>query len=241
MPIREDGVPRPGWHARLMGFLWATAMRIFFSSWRKRCVGMEPVDAAKAAGQKMMLCFWHGKYVPIIVLMYWQWIALRGQTAVVFTSRSKRGEIIAEICRRFGLECVLIPDLGQRRSYALMKAALARHDYGVVAVDGPLGPARKVKQGALRLASELRYALVPVSVFAERKKVMEKRWDAMEFPYPFSRVGLAVGDLIPVPDDLDREGVRVVSEALIGALDEAEIQAAALLGHRLADPSSRRG
>jgi hypothetical protein len=204
-------------------------MRLFFATWRKHATGMGPVDEARAHRQKMMLCFWHGKYLPIIVLMWWQWIALRGQTACVFTSRSARGEVIAEICRRFGLECVLIPDLGQKRSYALMHAALARHDYGVIAVDGPLGPARKVKQGAIRLASDLGYALVPVSMHAERRLVIARRWDRMEIPWPGTRLGLALAPPIAVPPEIDRAGVRAVSDTLAARLGELEGVAARLL------------
>ena len=176
-----------------------------------------------------MLCFWHGQYIPIMALCRWLWIERRAETACVFTSLSARGAVIAEICRRFGLDCVLIPDGGHRYSYELMRDGLATHRAGVVAVDGPLGPNRKVKQGAIRLASELGFHLVPASTFSERNWVMKQRWDKMEVPKPFSRTSLMMGEPIPVGRDLSRSQIRGLMRELACRLECLEKQAISMI------------
>lgn len=177
----------------------------------------------------MMLCFWHGKYLPIFSLCRWLWIEQRDESACVFTSRSARGEVIAEICRHFGLDCIQIPDSGRKYSYQIMRDALASHSAGVIAVDGPLGPYRQVKQGAIRLASELGYYLVPASTSAQRTWVMAQRWDRMEVPVCFCRIGLSMGEPIFVPPNIDRAQIRGLTDRLYNTLQALERRAQALI------------
>ncbi|MGH8476092.1 MAG: lysophospholipid acyltransferase family protein [Methylococcales bacterium] len=182
-----------------------------------------------------MLCFWHGKYIPVMALCAWSWIERRGEHACVFTSLSERGAVIAEICRNFGLDCILIPDGGHKISYDLMCDALGRHRAGVIAVDGPLGPNRRVKQGAIRLASELGFHLVPASVYAERCWIMSKRWDRMEVPKPGSRTALMIGEPILVGRDLSRAQLRALLQRLEERLETLEQQARSLFSDSMSD------
>ncbi|MCI0666585.1 MAG: hypothetical protein L0Y38_04670 [Methylococcaceae bacterium] len=238
-PAFHSGRVRDPWtrglKIRLLGWLWATFLRSLCWSWRKRYDGLAPIDEARKQGHKFMLCFWHGKYIPIMALCSWLWIERRAENACVFASLSARGAVIAEICRNFGLDCVLIPDLGHKYSYELMRNALSEHRAGVIAVDGPLGPNHRVKQGAIRLASELGFHLVPASVFADRSWIMEERWDRMEVPKPLSRTGLVMGDPIPVAPDLSRGQIRALVRYLEDRLDVLEEQARWLFLDALAE------
>jgi hypothetical protein len=92
--------------------------------------------------------------------------------------------------------------------------------------DGPLGPARQVKHGVIRLAADLGMILLPASAAARPRLVLARRWDRMELPLPFSRIRLTIGPPIVIPRDLGghsiawwEEGVR---EALEAAGKEAE-------------------
>lgn len=224
-----DARSTTGRRARLMGFIWAVFLRALCATWIKRYQGFEAIDESRRQGHKMMLCFWHGKYLSIFALCRWLWIEKRGESACVFTSRSARGEVISEICRHFGLDCIQIPDRGRKLSYQLMRDALASHRAGVIAVDGPLGPYHQVKQGAIRLASELGYYLVPASVSVKRKKLSEKRWDRMEFPVPFTPIALAMGKPIKVLPALDKAEMRAVIGDLHDKLEFLEREAQELL------------
>lgn len=230
-PLERNGearlkTPR---RARIMGWLWASVLRLLCATWRKRYEGFEAIDRERARGAKMMLCFWHGQYLPVFALCRWLWVEQRRESACVFTSRSARGQVISEICRHFGLDCVQISDMGRKHSYQLMRDALAEHSAGVIAVDGPLGPYRQVKQGAIRLAAELGYFLVPAATGAQRKWVMAQRWDRMEVPLCFSRVGLSMGPLIPVPPNIRKEQIRGLMGELYDRLEALERRAHSLI------------
>ena len=227
----NGGRSDPGLRARIIGYCCATFLRFLCWTWRKRYQGFGAIDEARARGVKMVLCFWHGKYIPIMALCRWLWIEKRGEDACVFTSLSARGVVISEICRNFGLDCILIPDRGQRYSYELMRSALLTHRAGVIAVDGPLGPNRIVKQGAIRLASDLGFHLVPASVHAENKRVADSRWDKMEFPKFLTRIGLAVGNPIAVPQNISKAQIRALIMQLGSELEQLELSAQELLLH----------
>jgi hypothetical protein len=67
--------------------------------------------------------------------------------------------------------------------------------------------------------SALGFALLPVSVDSRRKIVLNKRWDRMEIPLPFTTVCLAFGEPIKVPaklrDGQTREWADHLTEAIM--------------------------
>jgi lysophospholipid acyltransferase (LPLAT)-like uncharacterized protein/uncharacterized membrane protein YdjX (TVP38/TMEM64 family) len=177
--------------------------------------GLDRLDQMLAEGRCVLLAFWHGKYVPLFVL-------LEGRGILTFTSRSPRGDIIAEICRRFGYEYVQISDHRGYESLSIMQDALAAFQAGAVAVDGPLGPYRVVKRGAIRLASTLGFTIVPTSVASRRKHILTSRWDRMEWPRLFTRVYLVVGEAIDVPAGLPKDEIEGWARRLRDALEDVD-------------------
>ena len=72
-----EGRSQVDFRAKLTGWLWATALRLLCRSWKKRYEGFKSIDQKRRQGRKMMLCFWHGKYLPIFALCRWLWIEQR--------------------------------------------------------------------------------------------------------------------------------------------------------------------
>ncbi|HZA28511.1 MAG TPA: glycosyltransferase [Gammaproteobacteria bacterium] len=220
-PLERQRSARPSLRARFFGWFWASLLRLQCATWRKRFEGMDQLDQILRDGHKVLFSFWHGKYVPLFAL-------LRGRPACVFTSQSTRGEVIAEICRRFGYDCVQVPVRGSGLALELMQRALAHHQNGGIAVDGPLGPYHRVKRGAIKLASLVGYVVVPASVCARRKRVMKHRWDRLELPGLFTRVGFAIGDPMEIPPDLSVEEIKQWTRRLHEALESLDRRAEAL-------------
>lgn len=208
--------------ARLLGILWAWLLRLQAATWRVRREGTEELDRAFAEGRGLLIGMWHGKYVPLFVL-------LRRYEGVAFTSRSRRGRVIAEICRNFGYRSVELPDRGREASLELMRRALPGEPAGGIVVDGPLGPPRVVKRGIVVLAAEQGRLVFPASVAADRKRVVEGRWDRMLFPRLFSRVALVVGPPIEIPPDLAGEGEELWIARVKTAMDTVDSRAEALV------------
>ncbi len=200
---------------RLLAWLYVWLLRLQAATWRTQIEGLERLDGRLARGERTLVTCWHGTYVPLLTL-------LRGRGACVFTSASFRGEIIASICHHFGYACVQLPDHGRDHSLALMRQALDAYQAGGIAVDGPRGPYHVVKRGAIQLASELGFALLPVSVASRRKRVLRHRWDRMEIPRPFTRVCLVIGEALTVPAGLTQDEVEPWARRLHDALEAGD-------------------
>ncbi len=106
-----------------------------------------------------------------------------------------------------------------------MLEALENHENGGIAVDGPLGPYHKVKRGAIKLASELDYIMVPASVCARRKRVVKYRWDKLELPGLFTTLGFAIGEPMDIPSDLSPDEVKWWAEHLRTTLESLDQRA----------------
>ena len=184
------------------GRVFSSLLRLQRLTWCVRFEGREHLDRLYSIEKRFLLCFWHGRYVPIFSLP-------EGCKACVVSSRSEQGSVIAEICRTFGYQSAQIPDQPRRDSLRLMGEVLSEARAGGIAVDGPLGPRGRVKSGVIRMASALGFDLLPVSLDSRRKKVFIRRWDRMEIPLPFTTVCLVFGESIKVPPELRSGQVRV--------------------------------
>lgn len=208
--------------AKVLGALWACLLRVQCATWRVRVEGLEAFDADLARRRGVIAAFWHGTYIPLFVL-------LRNRDAVVFTSLSRRGAVISEICRRFGYRTVQLHDHGGDASLERMHEALSQAGAGPcagVAVDGPLGPRHQVKRGAVQLASALGWRIYPISVASGRKRVFTDRWDRRELPKAFSRVAMVVGDPLEPPRSLaepESWQARLADELAAGDRRAAEL------------------
>lgn len=195
-----------------LGWIGAWLLRWQCATWSTTQEGLDRLDERITRGDRTLLTCWHGKYLPLFAL-------LRGRRACIVTSQSFRGEVIAEICRSFGYDCVAIPDRANVGALRRLRQTLARHRLGAFAVDGPLGPYHVVKHLPIELASRLGCALLPISVASRRKWVMKQRWDHMEVPWPFTQVYLLIGTAMEVPPRLTREAVTLWAQCLHDTLE----------------------
>lgn len=183
--------------ARLLGLICAALLKLVAMSWRANTGALSKIDRALASGTCVIAVFWHGSYLPLFALA-------AGRPVTVFTSRSFRGKIIASICRAYGYRPNLLPP-GQR-GYHTMRHVLAAQTQQTaepwivaIAIDGPLGPARKVKSGALYLAARTGAVIMPIAVSSRPSLSIRSRWDDFDIPLPWAKIDLAVGDPISLP------------------------------------------
>jgi lysophospholipid acyltransferase (LPLAT)-like uncharacterized protein len=82
------------------------------------------------------------------------------------------------------------------------------------AVDGPRGPAREVKPGAILAAKTAGAPLVPIRISPSRAWVFSRAWDGYALPKPFATVEITRGAPI-LPEDGDTEALcRKLTHAL---------------------------
>ena len=212
----------PAWRARALGRIAATALRALGATWRLRTERMDVMDDMLARRDPVIVVSWHEHYLMLLSI-------LRGRHACVFTSASPQGDTISKICTLFEMIPVQIPDRGGEVSYEIMKGALTEHPAAAMAVDGPLGPFHQVKSGAIKLASELGFTLLPVAASAGWSAVASHRWDRLITPLPFSRCSAVFEEPMHVPAGASESAISDWETALRNRLDSAAKRAEALL------------
>lgn len=177
--------------ADLIGAVFARGLRILHATWRLEPGIPEALSRTLSDPGPLIVTFWHGDMLALFPV-------LRGRRATVAHSDSFRGKVIARIARAFGHEALVLNPHAPNPLQGF-RAALDQADRCVaLAVDGPDGPARVVKPGAVMLATQTGARLLPVRVRLRGAMRLRRRWDRLAIPLPFARIDIAVGQAIKV-------------------------------------------
>jgi lysophospholipid acyltransferase (LPLAT)-like uncharacterized protein len=125
-------------------------------------------------------------------------------------SQSQDGEMIAGVAAKSGwLPVRGSSSRGGSQALKILVERLKETGLAAHIVDGPRGPAGKLKHGAIHLAQATGAAIVPTYISAEKAWYFNS-WDKFLLPKPFSRVTLRFGDMINLsatgnPEELERQ------------------------------------
>ena len=159
---------------------------------------------------------WHRQEVLMIYLH-------RNRNICGMVSKSKDGEYMARILKRFGFTFVRgsTSSGGIMALRGLIKAA--REGYSLaITPDGPKGPIFKVQPGVVYLAQKAGVPLIPAACALSKKKIL-RSWDKYQFPLPFGRIEVVYGEPIHIAETDDVAAKSVELENSLNALTaEAE-------------------
>jgi lysophospholipid acyltransferase (LPLAT)-like uncharacterized protein len=160
--------------------------RIYSATLRLSIQNDQPWLKHLEEGGTVLLCAWHQQFFSAI--RHFQ--LYRKYHPGIMISRSKDGAVVAGVARRSGWRPVRgSSSRGGKAALRIMIAHLKQFRLAGHIVDGPRGPAGKVKPGVIRMAQVAGAVLVPFSVAADRRWICNS-WDRFMVPKPFSRVVL---------------------------------------------------
>ena len=142
----------------------------------------------------------------------------------VLVSPSNDGDIIARICHLLGFELIRGSHKrgGDRAAREMIDAAEKGQSIAFM-VDGPKGPAKKVKMGLIRMAKMTQLPIIPIVPYTEKKKVFNS-WDSYQVPWTmWIKATMLFGDPIYVPKDADEameEECRLKVEQVLSDLEK---------------------
>jgi lysophospholipid acyltransferase (LPLAT)-like uncharacterized protein len=154
------------------------------------------------ATQQRTWIFWHNR------MFIFPWLhssLLPGRGGVVLTSVSGDGQIIADVCSRFGFEPVR-GSSSRRGAEALMALAdcvKSGTDIGITP-DGPRGPRYKMNMGVIKLGQLTGGLLMPVHVRFDHA-IRLPTWDGFLLPLPFTGVEIEIAQPITLPRRMTEE------------------------------------
>ena len=148
--------------------------------------GQDNLSEFRKAKMPIIFVFWHGRLLPLVY-------AHRHQGVTALVSEHDDGEYITRILERCGFETVRGSSTrgGVGGLRGLIRSAQRGHDLALTP-DGPQGPNRAMKPGALVVARLTGLPLVPVGVGGTSTWIANS-WDCFMVPKPFSTVRIAYG------------------------------------------------
>ena len=157
--------------------------------------GFHHYQQQHSQGEPVIAAFWHRCIIPAT----WFW---RNQGVVVMNTTNFDGQWTRRVIEHFGFATAQGSSTrGGLRGLAVMGKRVEEGFDAAFTIDGPRGPRYIAKPGPVMLA---RRTGKPIYVFhsgVERRHTLEKAWDLMQIPHPFSRAVMVSAPLIPVPPD----------------------------------------
>ncbi len=201
--------------AGLIGRLMAAYVRLVAATSR--------IEGPPVSQEQVVLAFWHEYNLVAATAAY---KLRRARRHVSFSTQTFRGEVMNAMLAAIGAGSVPLPAENERAEAARLSRELARlgREGASVAVspDGPMGPYRRAKPGALIVARESGLPLQPWAVVARPSLRLNGRWDRHIVPLPFGRMRVVEAEPIAVGA---REPIRPLLARLQSALDEVASRA----------------
>lgn len=179
--------------------------------WRNR----ETVDNLEKKGQNHIYAMWHARQIPLIYTH-------KNRKICVLVSRSRDGEYMTRILRRFGLSVVRgSTSKGGPQAILELIDSAASGFHPAMTPDGPRGPGRNVQQGIIYLAQKTSMPIVPVACGMSRKLVL-RSWDEFQVPLPLGKTAVVYGNPVYVSKN---DSLKSKSLELQKSLDSVTLQA----------------
>lgn len=183
---------------------------------RQRVLRADIPEKVHADGERFIYAFWHQRQV------FFTW-SHRNVSAAVLVSKSNDGEMIARTMDLSGIDAVRGSSSrgGAAAAREMVEILRSGRDVGITP-DGPRGPAREVKEGAVRVAQLAGMPIVPIAN-ALSNKFEVRSWDRFQVPLPFGRSVVIYGEPVRVGsgDDLGAKAkeLKAALDALTAEAD----------------------
>jgi lysophospholipid acyltransferase (LPLAT)-like uncharacterized protein len=152
-------------------------------SWVNRAVRTN----LELTGKGFIYACWHGRQMFLLYLH-------ENDQARPLISKSKDGDLIAKICRHFGLNAVRgSSSRGGMKAVLELKSTLESGMRVGFTPDGPRGPFHEVQHGVLYVAQKLGCPILPFA-YGARKSWVFGSWDKFIVPKLFNRIAIIYGE-----------------------------------------------
>lgn len=181
--------------ARLLG--WLISRYIRFVAYTAR------VGDSRVIQEPAILAVWHEANLLQAVAI---WRLRADRRFVAFSTRGFRGIVMNGMIEGLEAGVVALPPEHARAEAGRLAREMGGYGRAgwslALACDGPAGPYRVAKPGALLLARESGLPIIPWAITVRPSFRLRRRWDKQVVPFPFARVRVEEGTPILIgPQD----------------------------------------
>ncbi|MCV6597850.1 MAG: DUF374 domain-containing protein [Mangrovicoccus sp.] len=183
--------------------------------WEK--LGLESFEIDIARGSPRIMCFWHEQLVMMPYLRGWD-----DHGAAAMVSRHADAQVMADHLRSLGLNIIELgtSEINTGPVREAVRSLRAGNSLAIT-VDGPMGPARVPKEGALVISGLSQSPIMPAA-YALTHSLRLKTWDRMVIPLPWGRGVIALGDCYQPKRKMTSEEMADAITHLTSLIEEQE-------------------
>lgn len=173
----------------------------------------------------LILVGWHGR-----ALMYPSfWNGKKPLNALV--SLHQDGQMIAGVLKKYGFGIIGGSTNGNARGAALdlMRSLLYNRAICIIP-DGPRGPRMRLNMSPIYYAQKTGKPLFGITYSVDKAHIIQKAWDKMMIPFPFSRGICCVTEPVFIPADADEAQLENYRRNFENALNQLSINCDRLCG-----------
>jgi hypothetical protein len=205
-PLYDTRLPRYSLSRRMQIPVIASAVigviRALGPTLRFETLGERYFESSHARGKPVISAFWHRCIIPAT----WYW---RNRGIVVMNTTNFDGQWTRRVIEHFGFGTAQGSSTrGGLRGLAVMAQRLEQGLDCAFTIDGPRGPRYVAKPGPVMLARRKGNPIYVFHVGLKTGYTIEKAWDRMHVPYPFTRAVMVDAPLIYVSPDADAAEVE---------------------------------
>ena len=189
--------------------LLVTLVNVLCKTLRTEYKNYAHVEKLIESDKKFVAAFWHGT-------MLVSWYVFRNRKFAALVSKSKDGELLTKVLKSWNYEVVRGSSHdGGKQAFETIVAKASANQSVAITPDGPTGPPKKMKAGAVVAAKKSGLPLILVAI-ENTNAYKLKSWDKFEIPKPFSKVICYFSDPVYIRKDMERDEVsKLISECEI--------------------------
>lgn len=169
----------------------------YTTKWEYR--GLEALYDNWDKKQPMIMIGWHGR----VLMLPFFWNTKR-QNLHAIASEHQDGLLIAGVLKMFNVAVIGGSTNNNAKSAAIgLMRALKKGDSICILPDGPRGPRMRMIDSPIYFAQKTGVPIYGVNYSSSRSHIIEKAWDKMMIPLPFSRGVISISEPLYVPHDAD--------------------------------------
>ncbi|MCX8084212.1 MAG: lysophospholipid acyltransferase family protein [Calditerrivibrio sp.] len=192
---------------KILIYIFVVIIKLLIKTVRFEIHGLDTYKDLKARGERVIFAIWHGQ----LALFY---PMSKYSKACGIVSRSRDGEIAANIIKYFGFDSVR-GSSSRAGAMAILEAEkYLKEDFDIIiTIDGPKGPKFDVKKGVIYIAKRFDCVIIPVVASVDRF-LRFSSWDNFLFPKPFAKIDLFLGDPYITDKDIDKSKIKAETDSL---------------------------
>jgi lysophospholipid acyltransferase (LPLAT)-like uncharacterized protein len=178
----------------------------------------ENIERLKRENKNYIIAFWHGT-------MLLPWFLHRNERNAALISKSKDGDLLAKVLRKWNYQVIRGSSskggdvaLSIMIDYAKNKSSIA------ITPDGPRGPEKKMKAGAVITAKKSGIPIVLIGAGYKRKRQLNN-WDKFQIPAFFSKANIVYSEPVYIDAGLDYNSTSEMINFCEAKLNELQAEA----------------